>query len=102
VFDRQPSRAVQWDSFRFWEALCAGCVAFNIDLDRYGVRLPVFPRNWVHYIGIDLDHIDNCIERIHFEPNILERIAKDGRSWALDHYSPAAVARRFLRLIGLE
>jgi hypothetical protein len=102
VFDQRPSRAVQWDSFRFWEALCAGCVAFNIDLDRYGVRLPVSPRNWVHYIGIDLDHIDNCIERIHCEPNILERIAKDGRSWALEHYSPAAVARRFLRLIGLE
>ena len=102
LFDQRPSRAVQWDSFRFWEALCAGCVAFNIDLDRYGVQLPVTPGNWVHYIGIDFDHIEDSIERIHYEPNILERIARDGHNWALEHYSPAAVSRRFLRLTGNE
>ena len=39
--DPRPPRSVQWDSFRFWEALAAGCVAFNIDLERYGVVVPV-------------------------------------------------------------
>jgi hypothetical protein len=101
AFDRRPSRSIQWDSFRFWEALCAGCVAFNIDLDRCGVQLPVHPQNWVHYIGIDFDRIEDCIERIHFEPDILEKIARDGRNWALQNYSPAAVSRRFLRQLGL-
>src|SRR5262249_4090009 len=99
AFDPRPRRSVQWDSFRFWEALAAGCAAFNIDIDYYGAELPVMPKNWVHYFGFDLDRVDSFIERLQEEPGSVERVAREGRRWALTHYSPNATARRFL--IGL-
>ncbi len=98
--DPRPRRSVQWDSFRFWEALAAGCLAFNLDLERYGAELPVMPENWKHYIGVDLEHVDDAIDRVRSEPESLPRIAQAGREWALEHYSPRAMARRFLELAG--
>ena len=97
--DPRPSRSVQWDSFRFWEALAAGCVAFNIDLERYGVVLPVMPENWKHYIGINLENVDRDIRRISDSPSLLEDVAVNGQKWALEHYSPKAAAERFLEEI---
>jgi hypothetical protein len=99
-FDPRPPRSVQWDSFRFWEALCAGCTAFNLDLDRYGVLLPMMPENWKHYIGVDFDRVEETVERIQADPGCLERIAAAGHAWAMEHYSPKAMARRFLEMAG--
>jgi hypothetical protein len=99
--DPRPARSVQWDSFRFWETLCAGAVAFNIDLERYGAEIPVMPRNWEHYIGVDFDHVDEVIERLATEMELLARIAAAGCHWALKNYSPKAMAKRFLTLTGL-
>ena len=100
--DPRPNRAVQWDSFRFWETLMAGSVAFNIDLAHYGVEIPVMPENWKHYIGVDFARVDAVIERLLAEPEVLERIASAGRAWALEHYSPRAMAVRFLKLMDFE
>lgn len=90
----------QWDSWRFWEALAAGTVAFHIDLEKYGAVLPVMPTNWKHYIGIDFDNIDAAIARITAEPELLEKIAAAGREWVLEHYSPVPTALRFLATVG--
>jgi hypothetical protein len=98
AFDPRPDRIVQWDSFRFWETLTAGAVAFHLDLERYGVTLPVMPQNWVHYIGIDLENPGAALDRLRAEPSRLAAIASAGQAWALEHYSPAAAARRFLSL----
>jgi hypothetical protein len=95
-FDPRPRRLVQWDSFRFWETLCAGSVALHVDMERHGVALPVMPANWTHYIGVDLDRPDESIERLKAAMGSLERIGQAGRRWALEHYSPPAMARRFL------
>ena len=100
VFDPRPDRIIQWDSWRFWETLAAGAVAFHVDLELHGVKMPVMPRNWEHYVGVDLRRPKATIERILDEPECLERIALQGREWALEHYSPRAVAERFLRLLG--
>lgn len=100
-FDPRPWRSVQWDSFRFWECLAAGCVAFNLDLERYGVELPVMPRNWVDYIGVDFGNVDASLTRLADDPDCMRRIAESGRTWALEHYSPKAVASRFLVEVGL-
>jgi hypothetical protein len=89
-------RLIQWDSWRFWEALAAGCVAFHLDLAKYGVCLPVMPENWKHYVGIDLDQPAADFGRLTQEPECLERIAHAGAAWARQHYSPRAVASRFL------
>lgn len=90
---------VQWDSWRFWESLAAGCATFHVDFEKYGITLPVMPKNWQHYIGIDLDNLQESIDRIADDPEILERVAKQGRLWALENYSPVPTAIRFLETI---
>lgn len=96
----KPPRSVQWDSFRFWEALAAGCVAINIDLERYGVKLPAMPTNMEHYVGIDVDRPKAALSVLE-DSSKLERIATNGRDWALKHYSPVAQAQRLLAYCGM-
>jgi hypothetical protein len=100
LIDPRPERIVQWDSWRFWESLAAGCAVFNIDLDRYGALLPVMPEKDRHYFGVNLDRPGDLIDRIAGEPGALERVAAEGRRWAVANYSPAAMARRFLGELG--
>ncbi|GEM_PF-450654 len=88
-----------WDSWRFWESLAAGCVTFQVDFEKYGIKLPVMPENWRHYIGIDLDNIQNTVDRIANDPGILEQISQEGRMWAIENYSPVPTALRFLNII---
>ena len=90
---------LQWDSWRLWESLAAGCVTFHLDFEKYGIYLPVMPENWQHYIGIDLDNVKATIDRIADEPEILEKIALAGRRWAMENYSPVPTASRFLETI---
>lgn len=100
--DPRPPRSVQWDSFRAWETWIAGCANINIDLDLYGPVLPVMPENWKHYIGVDLQRPQKAIERLRDDFNLLESVAVQGRTWALEHYSPKAVAQRFLSYVRSE
>lgn len=95
----KSNTVVQWDSWRLWESLAAGCATFHVDFDKYGVYLPTMPENWQHYIGIDLDHLPAAIDRIADDPEILERIALEGRKWAIENYSPVPTALRFLETI---
>lgn len=96
--DPRPQRSVQWDSFRAWEAWVAGCATINLDLDIYGPALPVMPENWKHYIGVDLAHPLRAIERLRDEPGLLAAVAREGRQWALDNYSPRKMAERLLEM----
>jgi hypothetical protein len=98
--DPRPERIVQWDSWRFWEALAAGCACFHMDLDRYGALLPVMPVNGAHYFGVDMERPGDLIDRIAAEPGLVERVAEAGRKWATANYSPAGAARRFLAQLG--
>jgi hypothetical protein len=98
-FDPRSSRSVQWDSFRAWETWVAGCANINIDLDLYGPELPVMPENWKHYIGVDLQRPMDAIERLKSDSGLMRRVAEDGRMWALENYSPRAMAERFLNLV---
>ncbi|MGH8020531.1 MAG: glycosyltransferase [Opitutaceae bacterium] len=91
-----PRHVVQWDSFRLWESWCAGAAAIHVDLEKYGARLPEMPRNWEHYVGIDFDHPRQAIERVLEEPETVEKVAAQGRAWALENYHPTRIARRFL------
>ena len=102
LVDPRPRRAVQWDSFRFWEALAAGCVAFNLDLEHYGGELPVMPEKGKHYLGIDLSHVSRFIERLAEDIGSLECVARGGHEWAMTYYSPIATAKRFLSLVGFS
>ncbi len=91
------SRCVtQWDSWRLWESFAAGCASIHIDFERYGLVLPEMPENWVHYIGVDFDNIEESIEKISDQPELIKNIAEEGRKWAITHYSPKPTAKRFL------
>ena len=98
----KTNRIYQWDSWRFWESMAAGCVTFHIDLNKYGCVLPVMPENWRHYIGIDLDNISESIDRIADQPELLERISSVGRTWAIENYGPLPTAKRFLEIAGVK
>jgi len=91
---------VQWDSWRLWEAMACGAAAVHVDFQAYGMEFPERPINWTHYIGVDLDRPRLARERLMDEPEIVESIAAAGREWALAQYSPAALAHRFLLLLG--
>lgn len=99
VVCREATVITRWDSWRFWESLACGCVTIHLDFDRYGFKLPVMPENWKHYVGIDLANVKQDVERIMDEWDRMEEIAWNGRLWALEHYSPIAVARRFLETV---
>jgi hypothetical protein len=96
----ETHRVSQWDSWRFWESLAAGCATFHLDFEKYGFGLPVMPENWQHYIGIDLNNVKATVDRIADEPGVLEKIGIEGRRWALEHYSPLPTAIRFLESLG--
>jgi hypothetical protein len=95
-----PKRIGQWDSYRFWESLALGCVAFHVDLEKYGCLPPVMPENWRHYVGIDLDNPQEAVDRISEDRDTLQRISVEGQHWALENYSPVRVAERFLQIVG--
>ncbi len=95
----KTNRIGQWDSWRLWESMAAGCVTFHVDFEKYGFELPVMPENWRHYVGIDLDNIAESIARITEQPELLERIAAKGRAWAIENYAPKPTAIRFLETV---
>lgn len=99
LFDPRPPRLIQWDSWRFWEGLAAGCLVFNLDLPHYGVELPVMPEPFVHYVPVRADNAGEAFVRLAREPGLGERIAAQGCAWALEHYSPVTLARRFLETL---
>lgn len=84
-------RSVQWDSYRFWECLAFGCCPIHIDLEKYGVDLPTMPKNWEHYVGLDLDNLGRDINRIRKSPDLLLKIGQQGREWLKKHYSGRAL-----------
>jgi len=102
VLDSRPPRAVGADSFRFWEAMAGGCATLNIDLEHYGVELPVMPQSWTHYLGLDFAKVDDFLSRIIEEPETVEAVSVAGQAWVQEHYSPKAVASRFLEMVGLS
>lgn len=87
----------RWDSWRFWESLAMGCATITLDMEKYGFELPVMPENWVHYIGLDLSNLERDLTRIKSSPELLREIGEAGRLWVLEHYTPRAVARRFIK-----
>jgi hypothetical protein len=93
------SKIVEWDNWRFWESLAAGCLTFHLDLAKYGASAPVLPVNGRQYMGIDLADVGATIERLRRDPELAPTIAQEGRRWVLEHYAPEPTARRFLALI---
>lgn len=91
-------RIYQFDSWRLWESLVAGCCTLHLDFEKYGMELPVNPVNGLHYIGIDLDNPKKVLNILKDKERLSE-ISENGKNWALQFYSPKAVTERFLALL---
>ena len=89
--------AYQWDSFRWWETLVAGCAPITLDFDYWGLSLPVLPVEGEHYIGIEELDGRLAAEKLSNMPKEeYLRIGRAGRAWFEEHYSPKAQAQRLL------
>lgn len=103
LFDHVESAAVlRWDSWRFWEALTAGCVAVHLDFEKYGFNLPIMPEPWVHYAPIDLADLAGSADAIWDRRDSWPDIAKQGRAWAIKHYTPTPTATRVLQSLAQQ
>lgn len=102
LVDSRPRRIMNWESWRFWEAMAAGSVVLHVDLEKYGAALPEMPQNWRHYIGVDLENLQDTVDRIEGDPDLLEKISSAGRDWAIQHYSPIPTAQRFLSTLNMN
>ncbi len=93
--------AYQVDSFKLWEAFASGCAVITIDFDRYDIELPHQPKNGVHYIGItnNEQEVRSIINKIINGEIDIEKIAREGKKWALKHYSPKGLANYILSKI---
>jgi hypothetical protein len=101
-FDRQGmpgDRVYQFDSWRLWESLLAGCLTILPHLDKYGCRLPIVPTHGQEYFGFDFSHPEASWEELRSLRGAWEEIGARGRRWALEHYSPEATARRTLEAL---
>ena len=97
AFEHIENAAVlRWDSWRFWEALAAGCVAVHLDFEKYGFDLPVMPEPWVHYVPLDLANLERAAADLWERRGEWPTIAAQGRAWAVEHYAPAPTADRVL------
>jgi hypothetical protein len=93
-------RIFQFDSWRFWESMVAGCATVHVDLSHYGAVLPVMPANGLHYLGVDFNDVDGFRRKLRGQGRRwLDDIGAAGREWALAHYAPRPVAERFLDVV---
>ncbi len=87
---------MRWDSWRLWESLAAGCLTVTLDFAAYGMKLPIAPQHGVHYVGLRFDALAEGLALLNAGDEALAKIAAAGQAFALEHYAPLPVARRFL------
>jgi len=92
---------VRWDCWKIWESFAFECLVINLDFDKYGFILPVMPVEGEHYLGIDLEDPKSSCERIMDMRSKWRDIAKAGKKWAIENYSPKIVAQRFIENLAL-
>jgi hypothetical protein len=94
--DPRPLRVISGDSFRFWESLACGIVPMQVDFAHYGLKLPVQPEPYDHYLPVRFDDLKSSVLGIKRRVSELQTAGMTGRSWALEHYAPRKVAVRLL------
>lgn len=93
------NRLVQWDSWRFWETLAMKSVPLMCNLEEHGVELPVMPKNYQHYIGLDPNNINESIKKMQSVWKNMPDMAEDSFEWLKLNYSSEVNATRILEKI---
>jgi hypothetical protein len=97
--DPRPLRVISGDSFRFWESLACGTVPMQVDLEHYGLKMPVQPEAYKHYLPVRFDDLGRSVLRIKEVLPQLGEIGREAHAWSLDRYSPTASAQRLLGML---
>jgi hypothetical protein len=91
---------IQYDSWRLWESFASNACPVFSDCSQFGITLPVKPEPGIHYIAVDGFNFEAAALQIkQLGDDRLKQIAQQGRQWALQHYSPKAVAKRLVALV---
>jgi hypothetical protein len=95
-FGAMPLRAMCGDGFRFWESLACGTVPMQVDFEHYGLKMPVQPEAFEHYLPVRFDDLRSSVLSLKRCVSELRTAGMTGQSWALEHYAPRKVAVRLL------
>lgn len=96
MLDPRPLRVISGDSFRFWESLACGTMPMQVDFEHYGLRLPVQPSPFEHYLPVRFDDLPASVAEIKSRSGSLVSRGDIARQWATSHYSSRVVAQRLL------
>jgi len=94
--DPRPLRVISGDSFRFWESLACGTLPMQVDFEHYGLKMPVQPEPFEHYLPVKFDALGRSVLRIKEAIMRLDAIGGGGIAWVSKHYAPEATVRRLL------
>lgn len=90
----------QYGGWRFFESFLSNTVPIQIDLAYWGCEWPEMPIASKHYWAVKGTNFEaSAKELIKLSDEELQKISDQGREWVLKHYSPTAVANRFLSYI---
>jgi len=97
--DPRPLRVISGDSFRFWESLACGTVPMHVDFEHYGLKMPVQPEPYRHFLPVRFDELDASVRRIRDQSEKLPQVGVEARAWAVDNYAPLITTQRLLSLL---
>lgn len=98
--DTRNYMIIQWDSWRFWETMLSNACAVFIDFDEWRLGLPEFPLAGEHFLAVHGFNFKQSANNIcSMSDKEIQQIAARGREWTLQHYSPKAVANRFINYV---
>jgi hypothetical protein len=96
ALDSRPLRVISGDSFRFWESLACGTVPMQVDFEHYGLKMPVQPIAYEHYLPVRFDALESSVLNIRKRIAKMSAIGSSGQSWATCYYAPRKVSVRLL------
>ncbi|MEQ9304323.1 MAG: hypothetical protein RJQ14_10455 [Marinoscillum sp.] len=85
----------QFDSWRFWESMYSQSIPIHVNLDDWGLVLPVQPQPYVHYVPTSI----NKFQLVDLSVHQLETLSQNSKNFAFENYAPIPTANRFLNLI---
>jgi hypothetical protein len=93
----------QFDSWRWWESMYSNTCPIHMNFSDWKFILPEMPEDKVHYWGVSRFNFEaSAIQLAETHPDDLRHIGIAGSKWTSKHYSPAAIAERFLKHINKE
>lgn len=89
-----------FDSWRFWESLYSNSCPVHLDFFFWNLRFPVQPIEGKHFIGVRNMNFKETAERINsMNETEIRQIAREGRRFASENYSPIPTAKRLINMI---